>query len=230
MITVICGNDTFSSRRKFQEVKSQKAHEIVEFEGAHDIEKIMLALKSESLFGNPLQVILELEKDLLPPDLENFIVTNQKNNNLLIWFGYNIPKKNDFVQKVREVGGVVYEFSAKKSSSNFDLVSALLSGNKDFAIKAFAMYQENKEKDDYVVGALAFEIRNALGVACNAQFVKSLKPFPYSKAQTYAKRFSKEQLLGAFKIALELDINQKTGFEDSLSFAIVRILTVLYKF
>lgn len=197
MLTIICGEDTVSSRDYFKKLKAEfqnKGYQIY-YLLPQDLREISsLPSSSPTLFGDKIAYFTEnLLAKLKDKKIPSIPIIDWEEKSL---YQLKIPK-----------GAVVKEF--KLPISIFKLLDACYPGNLNNFLKILHQLSD-KIDDGFIFVMLAKHIRNLLIIKLGERLDK-LSPWQLKKIKTQSKFWSLKKLINFYEGLYRIDLRTKTS-------------------
>lgn len=219
MITILCGEDTATSRNFFVQLKrqyTQKGYEIKDITPAQLYELPKWLGESVSLFGTKQVFFVERLESIIqrrrgrksskpadPNSLDSIIakIAADRGIEMIDW-----EEKSGREIKLKD-NALVKEF--KPSKNIFGLLDCFLPGKKsEFIIQLRELCQA---EDENFIFVMLYRHIKALILATDSSFSKTVQPWQRTRLKNQAILFGKKQLVAMYEALYRLELGNKTG-------------------
>lgn len=200
MLLLLHGPAINNSRRKLIEVKQKfDANDVVVFEEGADLQTVLGALATSSLFADQKLVVLENP----PEDFINYTLSPNPYT-LILWFDHEVGEEKPVMEWVKENKGQILYFPESKEISVFPLLDLLAAKDKG----AFLEMEKLKKGgfDIHYFLTMVFYLLRSLTVT-----PKNAPDFVKKKLAKQRAGFSMERLIGLNHDLLEIEFKLKSG-------------------
>lgn len=209
MLTIIHGDNYFSSRQTLDQIKRSQSGENLEIIDASSLSltKLVQMVEGGSLFGEEKVIIIEnLLSRKIKENSQIFEYLRKMSNqvNCTLWEGKEISKTTlaEFPK------AKIFIFKIEKNLFRF--LDTIRPGNFKISLALFHKVLD-QDGPEMVFFMIVRTFRHLILMKSQSAFIDNLSPWQQQKVITQAKEFSLEQLKRAYKDLLDIDYSIKSG-------------------